>query len=185
MARVDHPELLKVIEVAFAHLGSEQKLWPASSQTMRARFQRLLKASSVPQRISRGIDLGLLRAGGASWLLMTSENSELTRRRGWWISTKMMEIYVQEAWSVQFMPRLPGPVKMQTLNGVTLFPWALDLVQFWRKCAFPDTIWPVMFHQAAKDFELKHLGRMGVGKAARWLCVDSCPAWRKGAGACR
>ena len=36
----------------------------------------------MPGDIGRKIDLGSLRAGGASWLLLVSEDSELTRRRG-------------------------------------------------------------------------------------------------------
>lgn len=72
-----------------------------------------------------------------------------------------MEIYVQEAWSVQFMPRLPRHVKLQILNGVSLFSWALDLVLLWCRCAIPNTAWPVLFHTEAKDFELHHLGGNG------------------------
>eukprot|EP00435_Cladocopium_sp_Y103_P017354 s93_g4.t1 len=98
-ARLDQPQLLRVVEIAFQSLLPHQKLWPQSAQTMRARFQALLDANgvgSMPHDIKRGLDLGSLRAGGASWLLLTSEDSELTRRRGRWINTKIMEIYVQE-----------------------------------------------------------------------------------------
>ena len=113
-ARLDHPQLLQVVELAFAHLLPGEKLWPASAQTMRNRFQKLLKVNGLtdlPEGISRGLDLGSFRAGGASWLLLTSEDSELTRRRGRWISPKVMEIYVQEVAALQFLPRLPKVIR--------------------------------------------------------------------------
>ena len=82
-ARLDQPQLLSVVELAFKNLLPGEKLWPASRQTMRKRFQRLLEAnglSNLPEGVSRGLDLGSLRAGRTSWLLLVSEDSELTRR---------------------------------------------------------------------------------------------------------
>ena len=69
-----------------------------------------------------------------------------------------MEIYVQEAWAVQFLPHLPAKVKSKFLQGVALFPWALQLALRWRRAAIPDSAWPVLFEKAARDFELKSLG---------------------------
>eukprot|EP00438_Fugacium_kawagutii_P012773 Skav217633 [mRNA] locus=scaffold1334:5610:19402:- [translate_table: standard] len=113
-ARLDHPQLLKVIDVAFGRLLPEQSLWPFSGQTMRTRFQKLLAANrldQLPRGLSKGLDLGSLRAGGASWLMSVSEDSELTRRRGRWLTCKVMEIYVQEVASIQFLPHLPATTK--------------------------------------------------------------------------
>lgn len=113
-ARLDQPQLLPVVELAFKNLLPGEKLWPASPQTMRKRFQRLLEAnglSDLPEGVSRGLDLGSLRAGGASWLLLVSEDSELTRRRGRWITPRVMEIYVQEVGALQFLPKLPRAVR--------------------------------------------------------------------------
>ena len=67
---------------------------------MRGRFQKLLMANSL-----QGI----------------SKDSELTRRRGRWVSSKIIEIYVQKAWAVQFLPRLPEVVKSKILQGAALF----------------------------------------------------------------
>lgn len=69
VAKLDQPQLVKVVEIAFQHLKPYQKLWPFSGQTMRARFSSLLKANkldSLPGQLSKGLDLGSLRAGGAS-----------------------------------------------------------------------------------------------------------------------
>jgi hypothetical protein len=88
----------------------EKNLWPFSGQTMRQRFQKLLPANGLdrlPKSTSGGLDLGSLRAGGASWLMTVGDNPDLTRRRGRWITNKVMEIYVQEISAVQFIPNLP------------------------------------------------------------------------------
>ena len=131
-ARLDQPQLLRLVDLAFAALRPEQRLWPMSGQTMRLRFQKLLTANGLadlPPEISRGIDLGSLRAGGASWLLLTSEDSELTRRRGRWLTSKTMEVYVQESASIQFLPRLPTHIKQRVLTGAEAFPWALEFAE--------------------------------------------------------
>ena len=96
VARLDQPDLLKVIEAAFARLPKNARLWPFSGQTLRKRFYSLLGALKLPSgsdKAARGIDLGSLRAGGATWLLDKSEHPELVRRRGRWISAKIMEFF--------------------------------------------------------------------------------------------
>lgn len=151
-ARVDQPQLLQVLEIAFAHILPSQKLWPFSGQTMRKRFQTLLnvlKLDTIPRDLQRGLDLGSLRAGGASWLLLTSEDSELTRRRGRWINNKVMEVYVQEVCSLQFLPRLGNAVKHQVLTGTSLFPWALACARRLRAAGVPEAIWYIIFQSEA------------------------------------
>ena len=55
----------------------------------------------------------------------------MTRRRGRWITSKIMEIYVQENSSLQFMPSLPSDVKNLIVEGMILFPWVLvELMNF-------------------------------------------------------
>lgn len=36
-----------------------------------------------------------------------------------------MEIYVQEAWAIQFMPRLPQKTKDKISKGIAIFDWIL------------------------------------------------------------
>lgn len=87
-AKLDIEDLLAVVVVAFQHLQPHQRLWGYSAQTFRGRLQQLLRA--------------LLRPGGATWILQRTEDSELVRRRGRWINSKVMEIYIQELSSIQF-----------------------------------------------------------------------------------
>eukprot|EP00435_Cladocopium_sp_Y103_P040350 s366_g11.t1 len=55
-ARLDQPQLLSVVELAFKNLLPGEKLWPSSAQTMRKRFQKLLDVNGLGQFASgRGI----------------------------------------------------------------------------------------------------------------------------------
>ncbi|CAK9114368.1 Uncharacterized protein SCF082_LOCUS52990 [Durusdinium trenchii] len=153
IAKIDQPQLLKVVQIAFQNLDPRFRLWPQSGQTMRARFQRLIAAcglDKLPRSISRGIDLGSLRAGGASWMLMVSEDSEMTRRRGRWINAKIMEIYVQEAWSIQFLHSLTPEVKTTILDGAAFFPVLLETALAWHRSGIPERVWHILLHRGLR-----------------------------------
>ena len=132
---------------------------------MRSRFQSLLAACgivSVPRDLQRGLDLGSLRAGGASWLLLVSEDSELVRRRGRWINSKVMEIYVQEVGSLQFLPRLDKKIRERIFQGVTLFPWCLEYASKLYNAGVPETIWFLLFKSEAS--QVQPVGEVQLGK---------------------
>eukprot|EP00435_Cladocopium_sp_Y103_P056802 s356_g19.t1 len=188
-ARLDQPELLRVVELAFGRLRPEQRLWPMSGQTMRLRFQKLLEATgmaSLPAGM-RGLDLGSLRAGGASWLLLVSEDSELTRRRGRWVTHRVMEIYVQEISSLQFLPRLPQHIKQLIMDGVAAFPHVLVKAEWLTLARVPESVWYTLYKNEDAEslpqdgrgeerdkFALRTAVRMifsqdDVGKAGAWL----------------
>lgn len=138
---------IKVVEIAFEALEPSASLWPFSPQTLRKRFQKLVDAShlsKLPPGIKRGLDLGSLRAGGASWLLIVSEDSELVRRRGRWINNKVMEVYVQEAASIQFLPQLESSARAFVLRGTALFPALLEKLYWWFRCGIPENAWRVL-----------------------------------------
>lgn len=146
VARLDQPELLKILEVVFAKLPGSARLWPFSPQTLRKRFYSLLQALELPvgneaEGGRRGIDLGSLRAGGATWLLEMCESSEFVRRRGRWISSKIMEIYIQEASSAQFLPMLAKQSKEKILLAVHLFPRMLRKLSFLHAANIPENAW--------------------------------------------
>ncbi|CAK9097604.1 unnamed protein product, partial [Durusdinium trenchii] len=173
IAKIDQPQLLMVVSLAFEKLKPEFKLWPLSGQTMRSRFQRLLEACGLdrlPDNLSRGIDLGSLRAGGASWLLMVSEDSEMTRRRGRWISSKIMEIYVQEAWSIQFLHALPPSTKKTVLDGARAFPWLLEQAMKWHRALVPERIWFLLLRRLT-EHELQLMGEDEFTLLAMTACV--------------
>ena len=120
---------------------------------MRLRFQRLLEAnglSDLPHGLQRGLDLCSLRAEGASWMLLVSEDAELTRRRGRWLTSRiMMEIYVQEVTSLQFLPKLPPEKKAHVLAGASNFPWVLCMAERLSQAKVPMNIWYVIYKSEA------------------------------------
>ena len=61
-----------------------------------------------PER-SQGVtpyDLGSFRPGGATFLLQLFEDAEFVRRRGRWVSAKVLEVYLQEISTATFQSRI-------------------------------------------------------------------------------
>ena len=94
---------------------------------------------------------GLFEGWRGSWLLMASENSELTRRRGRWISTRRRR------------GRSSSSHASHRKSRWRFFRRGLQLARRWRRAAIPDSAWPVLFEEAARDFELKSL------RGNRWV----------------
>eukprot|EP00438_Fugacium_kawagutii_P007983 Skav227356 [mRNA] locus=scaffold1121:17021:28878:+ [translate_table: standard] len=170
VARLDHPQLMKVVELAFFDVPKQMRIWPWSPQTLRYRFKKLLASHGLDQAsmaTKRTLDLGSLRAGGATWMLTVSEDSEMVRRRGRWLTAKIMEVYVQEVSSLQFVHMLPSNVKEVVLLGVQSFPMMLAALERWWSVGLPKKAW--------KELLVAQAASKGVGE---WLgsgigCEDS------------
>jgi hypothetical protein len=66
-ARIDPPDILRLLTSTFGHLPAHSKLWPYSAATLRKRFTSLLAGLDLPtSKIGnkRAFDLGSLRPGG-------------------------------------------------------------------------------------------------------------------------
>ena len=186
VSRVDQPQLVALIEVAFSHLHSEQKLWHMSGQAMRSRFKKLISAHKLDQQsigTRRDLDLGSLRAGGATWLLEISEDSEMVRRRGRWLSPKIMEIYIQEVASVQFIHTLTAATRHIILQGVTIFPRILSLLKTWWLAGIPMISWKQLLDVQASTERVgtKELGKQGDLAKSHVQSTDS-EVWKKELG---
>ena len=83
----------------------------------------------------RDFDLASLRAGGATWLMNVTESPDLVRRRGRWITNKVMEIYVQEVSAMMYLPRL------EQGQHENIFAWANSF-----QAAFQFAKWSVDLH---------------------------------------
>ena len=143
-AKVDASDLVAVIDLAFKDLAPYDKLWQYSAQTLRTRFKSLLQALRLPIRSTpelRMLDLGSLRSGGATYIILTTEDSELCRRRGRWSSMKMMDIYVQETMALQFMKLIPDSSRTHVLEVATFFHQVLQRSKSFADAKIPETIW--------------------------------------------
>ena len=117
---------------------------PFSAATLRKRFRALLNAVGLPTEKAKGVlpfSLGSLRPGGATHLLNACENSELVRRRGRWLSTRVMEIYLQEVQVATFVRKL-DPIVRGRLEAFSLaFSDVLQKVSFFLNTGVPPKTW--------------------------------------------
>jgi len=121
-ARVDQSDVVEFLSVIFAGYQPDQLLWPMSSSTLRKRLNLLQTALGMPTARSHDscpYDLGSFRPGGATDMLQQFEDSELVRRRGRWVSHKVLEIYLQEVSTATFHTRLSAESrsKVQRLSS--------------------------------------------------------------------
>jgi len=147
-AKIDIPDLLQFVELSFASYQPHQRLWPYSGQTLRLRLRCLLKAVGLPTvRVgdAKPLDLGSLRAGGATWALSMTEDAELIRRRGRWISAKTMEIYIQELSAALFLTTLDPQVRKNILMLASLFPVLLQKSQSFCNSKISQNAWRFLF----------------------------------------
>ena len=161
VAKIEYEDLVELIRCAFERLRPETKLWRSSPQLLRNRFKQLLAAlllpvNSKPDR--RTLDLGSMRAGGATHLQMLLEDAELTRRRGRWLSARTMEIYLQESAATLFFPQQPPETKIRIMQAANAFTGMLEKVQFFTRNFIPPSTW--FFLVAAKS-ESKQMGQNG------------------------
>ena len=164
VARLDQPDLLRVVTMAFGHYAPERRLWPFSPSTLRSRFSAVVKALSL-DRLPGGkqLDLGSLRAGGATWLLHQTENSELVRRRGRWLNHRSMEIYVQEVAALHFFSTVPAVAKTKVLSLLEGFQNLLFRAEALQRAGVPPAVWFNLFRLGSQP---QWLERLGVAKIA-------------------
>ena len=143
-ARLDQPDLLAVVRLAFSGLAFGCKLWPYSASTLRSRFDVIMARLGTDKWHGQGsskLDLGSLRAGGATWLLQCSEDAELVRRRGRWLNSRTMEIYIQEISSLQFLHKLSSPARHLLFSLLESFPSVLYKASQLQASSTPTSAW--------------------------------------------
>eukprot|EP00435_Cladocopium_sp_Y103_P035124 s3074_g9.t1 len=161
VAKIEYGDLVELIRCAFEHLPPESKLWRSSPQLLRSRFKQLLSALLLPcnsKADSRALDLGSMRAGGATHLQMLWEDAELTRRRGRWLSSRTMEIYLQESAATLFFPMQPPETKARIMHAANAFTRTLDKVQFFTRNFIPPSTW---FYLIAAKSDGSQTGKNG------------------------
>jgi hypothetical protein len=143
-ARIDPVDVIQVLEVAYKNASGSSLLWPQSSATLRKRLRDLLKALKLPTEVSgdvRPFDLSSFRPGGASWLLMSTENVELVRRRGRWLSSRVMEIYLQEVQYCTYLEKLPKCSREMIDTCTAGISDVLRQVTHFSACGIPSDAW--------------------------------------------
>lgn len=146
--KVDAPDLLRVIQLAFGKLEPGMMLWPFSPQTLRNRFKSVLEALHVPVThtdICKCLDLGSLRAGGATWILQVTEDGDLLQRRGRWANRKMMDIYVQEVQSLIYLKKISDTARRRVFTLSSVFLQTLGQAEHLEQFSIPCNLWRFLF----------------------------------------
>ncbi|CAE7419264.1 unnamed protein product [Symbiodinium sp. CCMP2592] len=141
--KLEQADLVELVDLAFAKLPPYSRLWPMTAQTLRRRLDAVLEALSIPtaRGTTRPLDLGSFRPGGATHMLQITEDSELVRRRGRWVSPKVMEIYLQEIASQTFFPALPLATRNKVMQAAACFPELLRRARQWTQNGVPTGSW--------------------------------------------
>lgn len=145
-AKLDLPDLLRVIQLCLGHLQSLQKLWPLSGSTLRSRFRSVMQALQLPLVSFNGcrpLELASIRAGAATWLMQTMESPDMLQRRGWWANRKMMDIYIQEITAVVYLQRMPAATKSVVLTVADSFLNVVNIAETFIQAKIPTNAWPV------------------------------------------
>ena len=147
-AKLDAPDLLAFIDFVFKKYEPHQRLWPHAASTLRNRFSQLLRALQLPlvhQPHLRCLDLGSLRSGGATWLMLMTEDADLCRRRGRWASHRMMEIYVQETMALQYMKVISPNSRRIILELFGSFSQFVYKAEELERAKIPLNVWYILF----------------------------------------
>ena len=147
-AKLDIPDLLRVVELAFQALRPHQRLWAKSGQTLRSRFRQVmheLMSGRCYTLNGKTLDLGSLRPGGATWILQTTEDGEFCRRRGRWINQRVMEIYIHEVSSFQYLSILPSDVRQKIFTLCDYFLTAVSQAFYFQQTAIPTHVWYIVW----------------------------------------
>ena len=150
-ARIDPSDIVSLITKVFKGFAPSDRLWPSSAGTLRRRFNSLLTAVGLPTTRGpwgRPYDLGSLRPGGASWLLMKTENTELIRRRGRWQSMRTLEIYLQDIQVATALHKLDEPVRRKIAHLAAGLSSILEKTRVNLDCNIPCSAWYFLFAQA-------------------------------------
>lgn len=142
--KIDVPDLLAVVDLAFGDYEGGRRLWGHSGQTLRSRFQAVLAALRLPTVRAgalKPLDPGSLRAGGATWHLQCTEDGEYCRRKGRWLSQKVMEVYVQETTALLYLKKIDPSARDLILAMAGLFPRILELCQTYKALHLPSVLW--------------------------------------------
>lgn len=145
-SRIEPDDIVQLLDLAFRRLNIDERLWPWSPSRLRRRFSLLLTALGVADsRGSSHFNLSSLRPGGATYWLAQTEDAEFVRRKGRWLSTRVLEIYLQEASVATYQRRLTEESKSRIQDLCNLFPEVLKKAQFFKAARIPEDAWPKLW----------------------------------------
>ena len=172
-SKLEPPDLIAVAWMGLGHLKHHERIWPSSPSTLRSRLDKVLLKLGLPIRtvnMQKPLTLASFRPGGATYLIGLTESSELVRRRGRWISLKVMDIYLQEVAASTFMTDLDPSARTTILTAMEQFPSVLQMSVRFFNSHFPETAWNLLFKHGPFSVDpTGQLGKMGFEWPPEWL----------------
>lgn len=163
-SKLEPPDLIQVAWMGLGHLKPFERIWPGSSSTLRSRLDKVLSKLGLPIRVKnhvKPLTLASFRPGGATFLIGLTESAEVVRRRGRWISLKVMDIYLQEVAATTFLTDIPAEVRYNILLAMENFPAILEMSWGFFQAKFPEKAWNLLFkHQPCGVETTGQRGRM-------------------------
>lgn len=143
-ARVDPADVVALLQATFGTLGVDEMLWNQSPSSLRRRFMTLQKALGLAARDGCSVpyDPASLRAGGATFLLQKFEDPAFVRRRGRWLSEKVMECYIQEITIATHTFHMQKDAKRRVETLLEQYPTILRRSIFMLESRIPAAAWP-------------------------------------------
>ena len=146
-SRIDPEDVVRLLSAVFRPLAPSALLWHQSPATLRRKFACLLAALGLAQRRDGTFQFSLssLRPGGATYWLAATEDAEFVRRKGRWLSTRVLEIYLQEASVSTYDRSLSLETKSRIKNLCNVYSSVLEKAIFFKRTFIPETIWPQLW----------------------------------------
>ena len=147
-SKLEPPDLITVAWIGLGHLKPYEPIWPSSSSTLRSRLDKVLSKLGLPTKTinsQKPLTLASFRPGGATFLIGLTESSELVRRRGRWLSLKVMDIYLQEVAASTFLTDIDPEARMMILTAMESFPSILEMSVKFFNARFPEKAWNLLF----------------------------------------
>ena len=144
-ARIDPVDVIGLLSAVFRNKPRDERLWIYSPSTLRRRFALLQHSLGLPTERSgecTPYDLGSLRAGGATSLLQRFEDAELVRRRGRWLSSRVLEIYLQEINAVTYANRMSAAAFQKIQKLAAAYNDVLRRSINFLHAGIPPALWP-------------------------------------------
>ena len=111
--RIDDSVLIPFISALWTGAPCSHQLLGMSPYLFRKRWDQLLDFLGVPHSHGAGLTPAGLRAGGATFFFTELEDIEQVRWKGRWLSSRMLEIYLQETAALNILPQLTSDSRLR------------------------------------------------------------------------
>ena len=161
-SKLEPPDLILVAWIGLGHLKPHERIWPGSSSTLRSRLDKVLAKLGLPTmttHLGKPLTLASFRPGGATFLIGLTESAEVVRRKGRWISLKVMDIYLQEVSASTFLTDIDAQTRDRILTAMQHFLDILQISKGFHDARFPEKVWNLLFKY--QPFGVESTGQRG------------------------